>query len=263
MSLVFAFKIAVVPLLIGAVTLAGRRWGPAVAGWLSGFPIVTGPILVFIAMEQGNDFGSGAALATLAGLPAILAFNLGYAWSSIRFGWPASLLCAALSYALAVNGLVALELPAMFMAPLVLLVLLVAPRLFPPIPDEPLKDAHALGRADVLYRMIAAALLVGTVTHFAASMGPRWSGVMAMFPVISIVMAPFSHHTCGRAFAIRLLKGVILGWYALLTFCLLAALLLPNMGLWTACLLATAGAVAVQAGARVLMLRAARCQPAH
>jgi hypothetical protein len=76
--------------------------------------------------------------------------------------------------------------------------------------------------------------------------------------VISIVMAPFSHLTCGRAFAIRLLRGVILGWYALLTFCLLLAAVLPRMELWTACLLAAAGAIGVQVCARVLMLHAAR-----
>lgn len=258
MSLVFAFKLAIVPLLIGAVTLAGRRWGPAVAGWLSGFPIVTGPILFFIALEQGNDFGAGAALATLAGLPAILAFNLGYAWASLRFGWMASLAGAGLCYALAVNGLVTLDLPAAVLAPLVVLTLLVAPRLFPPVPADVFAGGRQLGGVDVFYRMLAAALLVAAVTHFAAAMGPQWSGVMAMFPVISIVMAPFSHHACGNAFTIRLLKGVILGWYALLTFCLLLSLLLPRMALWMALLLSSAGAVGVQAGSRVLMLRASR-----
>jgi hypothetical protein len=45
MNAVLLLKLLLVPLLIYLVTLAGRRWGPAVAGWLSAFPIVAGPIL--------------------------------------------------------------------------------------------------------------------------------------------------------------------------------------------------------------------------
>ena len=61
-------KLLLVPGLIGGITLAGRRWGPAVAGWLSGFPVVTGPILLFVALEQGPQFASTTAAAALAGL---------------------------------------------------------------------------------------------------------------------------------------------------------------------------------------------------
>ena len=35
-------KLLVAPGLVAAVTLAVRRWGPAVGGWLSGMPVVTG-----------------------------------------------------------------------------------------------------------------------------------------------------------------------------------------------------------------------------
>ena len=78
MSLILGFKLVLVPALIGAVTLAGRRWGPSIAGWLSGFPIVVGPILFFIVYEQGTAFGVTAALGTLLGIPSVLAFNIVY-----------------------------------------------------------------------------------------------------------------------------------------------------------------------------------------
>jgi len=66
MSFIFALKMALVPALIGAVTLAGRRWGATVAGWLSAFPIVSGPILYFIALDQGAAFVARAAVGTLS-----------------------------------------------------------------------------------------------------------------------------------------------------------------------------------------------------
>jgi len=56
MTAVLALKLTLVPLLIYLVTLAGRRWGPAVAGRLSAFPIVAGPTLLTLALEQGLPF---------------------------------------------------------------------------------------------------------------------------------------------------------------------------------------------------------------
>ena len=67
-----ALKITLVPLLIGAITLAGRRWGPSVAGWLSGLPVVAGPIMYFIAIENGAGFASNALVGMLLGVFAML-----------------------------------------------------------------------------------------------------------------------------------------------------------------------------------------------
>ena len=43
-------KLLVAPGLVAGVTLAVRRWGPAIGGWLSGMPVVAGPVLVFILL---------------------------------------------------------------------------------------------------------------------------------------------------------------------------------------------------------------------
>lgn len=72
-------KLLLAPSLIALVTLAGRRWGPGVAGWLSAFPIVSGPILLAIALGQGGDFAAVAAANTLLAVLAILAFSVAYA----------------------------------------------------------------------------------------------------------------------------------------------------------------------------------------
>jgi hypothetical protein len=74
--LVFILKLILVPALIAGVTLAGRRWGPAVAGWLSAFPVVAGPILLFMALEHGPTFAATAAIGTLSAVLAILAFGV-------------------------------------------------------------------------------------------------------------------------------------------------------------------------------------------
>ena len=94
MNTVLLLKLVLVPALIAGVTLAGRRWGPAVAGWLSAFPIVAGPILWFIALEQGAAFAAQAAVGTLSAVLGMLAFGLSYAWAATRFACTTKLLLA-------------------------------------------------------------------------------------------------------------------------------------------------------------------------
>ncbi len=253
MSVILGIKLLLVPTLIGAVTLAGRRWGPGIAGWLSGFPIVTGPILFFITYEHGAAFGAAAASAALLGVPAIFLFNLTYSWAASKSGWPLSLASALAVYAAGVFVLVSLTPGLITTAVIVAGVLLLGARLFPRLETSAPNRARSSGNVEVLYRMLAAAALCVLVTHFASSLGPRLSGLFAMFPVISIVLASFSHHDAGPAFATRLLKGIIFGWYALVTFCLLLCWLLPFAPVPLAFLGAAVGAILVQLTTRMLM----------
>ena len=66
--MLFALKLCLVPVLVGAVTLATRRWGPRIGGWLTALPVIAGPTLCFYAIEQGSEFARRAAGATLVGL---------------------------------------------------------------------------------------------------------------------------------------------------------------------------------------------------
>ena len=260
-----ALKVTLVPLLFGAITLAGRRWGPAVAGWLSGLPVVAGPIMFFMAIENGAAFASQALVGMLLGVFAMLGFLLAYAWVATRRSWRASVLCALSAYFVGVALLSTLELPLGVVGVMVFAVLLLAPRLFPraELPAELPADLHAIAatppRGEIYVRMAAGALLVLTVTYAAASLGARLSGLLAMFPVISTVLAVFSHRQCGHEFTICLLRGIVFGWYAFMVFCVVLGWALPRFGIGAAFLLAIAGAAVAQiVSGRLLKRRAAR-----
>src|SRR5256885_13738533 len=77
MTLLLA-KLLLTPLLIAAVTLAGRRWGPAVGGWLAGLPLTSRPVSVFLALEQGPGVAARAAVGALAGPGGGGVFFCGY-----------------------------------------------------------------------------------------------------------------------------------------------------------------------------------------
>ena len=92
MSALFAFKLTLVPFFILALSLAGRRWGTSVSGWLVSLPVVAGPIVFFIGVEQGEAFAAGAARATIAGLASLAVYSLVYCRVALRAGWAPSVL---------------------------------------------------------------------------------------------------------------------------------------------------------------------------
>ncbi|HSE05221.1 MAG TPA: hypothetical protein VLK35_13795, partial [Methylomirabilota bacterium] len=92
-------KLVLTPALIGAATLAGRRWGQSVGGWLVGLPLTTGPVAFFIALDQGEHFAAAAALGSLAGAAAEAAFCVAYGRLAGRTGWPLAMLAATAAFA--------------------------------------------------------------------------------------------------------------------------------------------------------------------
>jgi hypothetical protein len=250
---VLLLKLALVPAFILLISLAGQRWGPAVAGWLSGLPVVAGPILFFMALEQGAAFAAEAAVATASAVCGSLAFSLGYCWSAIRQAWPVCLAVAIVCYSAATLLLAIFEpaLPASLTV--ALLAIVIAPRLFPRLSLDLLPPA--MPRSELFIRMAAGAIMVVVATAAAASLGARLSGLVAMFPILGTVLAVFSHRHAGAAFTTHLLRGMAAGFYAFITFCGVLALMLPGHGIAAAFCVAIAAALSVQIAARWVLLR--------
>jgi hypothetical protein len=221
MSAILLLKLCLVPALIYAVSLVGRRWGAGVAGWISALPIVAGPILLAIALERGAGFAAISAANTLLAVIACVAFCIAYAWASARAGVAGSLAAGLAAFGLAGALLQAVTMPPWLGFPLVLAVLVLAPAAFPRL------AAPALGQArpmpDLPFRMLAGAALTLSVTLAAGDLGPRLSGLLAMFPVMGTILTGFTHRASGRAAAVTLLRGMVLGYFAFASFCLVLA----------------------------------------
>src|SRR5215472_16420871 len=92
-------KIIVTPALIGIASLAGRRWGPAVSGWLVGLPFTSGPIAFFLALNSGRPFAAAAAAGILTGTLSQAAFALAYVYLARRRRWPLAFVAGCVAFA--------------------------------------------------------------------------------------------------------------------------------------------------------------------
>lgn len=81
----FYLKLLITPALMLAISLAAVRWGTGVAGLLSGLPMTSALVMLFLSLEQGTQFASMAVPGALAGLAAIQATYLFYFWSLDAF----------------------------------------------------------------------------------------------------------------------------------------------------------------------------------
>jgi hypothetical protein len=73
--------------------------------------------------------------------------------------------------------------------------------------------------------------LVAIVTSFANQLGASWSGILSMFPVMSMVLAVFSHRASGPAYTAVLLRAMSLGLWSFVAFCLTLTVALPQIGI--------------------------------
>ena len=216
--------------------------------------MVAGPVLFFIAIEHGPEFAATAAVGTLAGVAGAVAFAIVYAWVATRFAWPTSFVCGLVAY-FAIVAVLNLIAPSLYLAASVSVgSLLVGPRLFPQTASKAAIVVSSY--AEVACRMLAGAALVVLVTHFAANLGPHLSGLFAVFPVITSVLAVFSHRHSGYECTVLLLRGLLFGLIEFAAFCLALAMLLPAYGVGPGFLAAVSCALLVQFLSRVAGQRA-------
>ena len=246
-----AYKLLLTPLFIGAVSLAGRRWGPSVSGWLVGLPLSSGPVVFFFALEQGSRFASAAAQGALAGIISLCGFSLAYIWISKRSGWMASILASWAVFFALTFFMDRLKIPLVLAVIGPLLILLVVLKL---IPDAtPFEELPATPHWEILVRMIASTAMVLILTGSANFLGPRLSGLLTPFPVMSSVLAVFSHRFQGAPAAAHFLRGLLVGLFTFATFFLVVALMIDHWGVLLAFVSATAAALFIHASSLFLM----------
>ena len=232
-------KVLLAPLLVVLCTLAGRRWGPRLAGIVVVLPIVAGPILVILYLDHGSAFAAHAASAATLGIVALGPFAVVFAYALRRVGWIHALAASWVVVLLADLGLAQLRVPAGGALVLALLALLGAARMLrrldapaspipaslmtaPPIPVPPWWDLPA--------RAVATGFLVVLLTGLATLLGPAWTGVLTPFPVALSVVCGFAAAQHGHSAVLALLRGIVPGLVGFVLFCFIVAVAIDRIG---------------------------------
>jgi len=253
-------KLVLTPSVMVGATLAGRRWGSAVSGWLVGFPLTSGPLVLYLALDHGRRFAARTAVGSLSGAIAEVAFCLGYGLGA-RGGWRVALATASACFA--VTAAVLQTLPLGYGLPLLPLLAAVVAALAAGLrllPRSAGPDAVPVRtpRWDLAVRAAVATGLVLALAALAPRIGARLTGLLAVYPLYSAVLAAFAHRLQGSPAAIALLRGLLVGLFSFTAFYVVVPELLVRTGTAPAFACGVAAAFAVQAGTLRGLRRRAR-----
>jgi hypothetical protein len=221
-----ALKLTLVPLFLLIVSMSGKWWGPSIAGWLAGLPVVAGPILYLLVLAHGPAFGAHAATLSLSAILASEAFNFAYAWTCRSRSWPLALLAGLATWLAAAVGLSLLPSSPLWAAIAAFFAVCFGQSFLPR--SSAVAAGAPLSRTDLISRMVAGAVLTLVVTALSGWAGATWSGLLAVFPLLGIVLSVSSHRAHGPAFVISLLRGMVLGRFSFAAFCLVLVFGLPH-----------------------------------
>jgi hypothetical protein len=227
-------KLIATPALIGLASLAGRRWGHAISGWIVALPLTTGPIVFFLALSHGPAFAAETAAGALTGCFSLVAFTLAYAHLALRLRWPATLAISSLAFFVATAALRNAVLPLVPLWIGVLASLLLAFRILPRPPVVTTSAGQLPALWDIPLRMAIATGFVLVITSLAASIGPHLAGLLAPFPLFTATLAAFAQHQNGGAAAVSVLRGLLLGLFSYASFMFTLSLLLLPAGVTAA-----------------------------
>jgi hypothetical protein len=258
---ILAFKLVVIPAVVVGSTLAGRRFGRIASGWIVGLPLTSGPIAAFYAVEQGRRFAAGAGVGSLGGAVAEVAFCVTYAAAARRTGWRGSALAASGAFAVTAAVLRLLA-PGpetddvLVLAAAAVAALLAGLRLVPHV-DAPPREAEVIPpRFDLPFRAVTATVFLLALTALATTLGPQLAGLVAVYPLYTVVLTAFAHAHGGESEAVQVLRGLIVGLYSFVCFYTVLPLLLERTGTAPAFAAAFAASLLVQAGSIIPLLRA-------
>lgn len=199
--------------LVGASVLlstqAARRFGHGVGGTIAGLPMIVGPIMGFVLLQETPAQASAIALATLVCLPATIVHVLGFAWCATRFRWGVALLAANVAFLSLGAALLALRLPPPWACAVALLSPALGTLALPRLPEAP--AAVAIPRAELACRVVAAMAMAWCIMRSAGVAPAGLRGLLLAIPITGNILPCFTLPRHGAAATAALLAGFVRG----------------------------------------------------
>jgi hypothetical protein len=202
-------RLALVPMAVWLASLAARKWGHSVSGYLGGFPLIGGPLTLYLALDHGTEFAARSATVTLGVILAQGIYLVTFSRLARRHRWPVALgggwtvfaACAFVVILLPLSPPVALLLAALGLG--------TAWRALPHPREE--APPPSIPPVELRLRLGAALALAGAILWGANAFGPVVSGLLLSMPVTGSIMPPFTLALYGADAVARLTRGFVVG----------------------------------------------------
>jgi hypothetical protein len=216
---------------MAGISLAERRFGPGVAGWLNAVPLSISFAVLGVAADQGSAAGGQIAEAAAAHVPGQVAFAVAFVAVLSRARGRLAVAAGLLGGTL---GFVALSL-LISLVPAPVAIAAALPALYygrKALEGE--GETQTRAHSPVLVRAVVATAAVLAVLTTERLAGPGLGGAVAAYPALTATLAS----TAGVASVARLLHGMVQGLTGYLAFCVALAASAPALGIASAALVA-------------------------
>ncbi|MGH6726953.1 MAG: hypothetical protein ACREB8_10470 [Pseudolabrys sp.] len=203
-------KMAITAGFVLGATVAAERAGPLVGGLVATLPIGAGPVYVFLALDHDAHFIAQSAVASLAINAVNVIFATVYVLLAQRRSLFVSLSVGLVTWfalALVIHAVPWTVPTALAMNVTVLCVCLWLVRPLRRVTMPPLRRRWF----DLALRALLVALLVGVTVSLSFRIGPRGSGILAVFPVVLISIMLILHPRVGGKPTAAVLANAVLG----------------------------------------------------
>jgi hypothetical protein len=253
---VLVLKLIMAPLIIGSASLAGRRWGSAVSGWLVGMPLTTGPVVFFVALSHDAGFAERSALGVLSGGFSLVIYAVSYAWLATRCKWYAAISGALLLFTISTVLLENASFPLLPLFVAITAAIALGLRLMPRETYVPPHNERP-GRWDLPARVLLGTSFILLLTGSSALLGARLTGLLGTFPLYVSILSIFAQRQQGPAATAHVLRGLLYGMFAFAGFFLTLGLLIEKVGIGWSFGAATLVALVIQGISLVVLRRLA------
>ena len=235
-------RLALVPAAVWLASLAARRWGHTVSGYLGGLPLIGGPITLYLALDHGAQFAASSAVVTLAAIVGQAVHLTTFTRVGRRARWPVALAAGWAGFAVAAVGVAVLPLTPGLALALAGIALYAAWKGLPHPRDE--ASPPAIPALELRLRLAAALALAVAILWGARQFGPVVSGVLLSVPVTGSIMPPFTLALYGHDAVARLTRGFVVGLTGFAAFFFVVASCVVSLGITVTFAAALAAALA-------------------
>ncbi|MFH1092500.1 MAG: DUF3147 family protein [Pseudomonadota bacterium] len=231
-------KIVAAVVIVVTLSVLAERVSPKFAGIFSGYPLGAAITLFFIGYEVGPEFAARSAIYTIIGILSaqifIYFYYLASRWSQRssrlpRIAWSSG--GGLAGYTLAAFGLRYWPVNLMIAAPVALASIFFFDRLFRRIPNVIIENRKKSSLTVLSARAFFAAVVILLVTSTAQSLGTRWAGLLAAFPVTMFPFLVIIHYSYQNEHLHAVIKNIPRGLISSMLYCLVVSLTYPVLGL--------------------------------